>query len=669
MLEAPDEDLVLEQTPEDRKRRRRAQPRMYLALNALHAALGRAALQSMRSGVFTCVVVSVPSAGWKPVIADCARLIGHWDMVLKPSPKRRGLAPDVNATEVAEQISTGTRMLIVSEDAVACVPTLVAAADLALTISQPSDEVVRRTIACVTRSRVPPVPAGIAQGLSYDELVAGIRSGTTPEQCVSRLLAARRVHLAVPGPEDAPDLDRLAGYGAALDWCRALVADIASWRAGAAAFPPGARAVFAGPPGTGKTTLVKAFAKAAQLPLVDASLGRAFATGEGHLGDVIRSVQIAFDAARAAAPCLLFIDELDSVPDRSRLTDRAREWWTPIVNHLLTLLDGASFDGSNLVVLGATNHPSALDSALLRPGRLDRVIEIPIPRTERDCEGILRHHLEGRLAGQDLAPLTPLLLGMSGAEIMALVREAKRRARSEARTITFDDLMSVAAPPERRPKGVLLRCSVHEAGHAVGALAVGHAVHSISILQKGDSAGRVSGSPDLSDLPTRSDLEDLVVIMLCGTAAEQVLLGSRSIGAGGTAGSDLAVATETIAAMRASYGLAGDLAFRSDHVRAPALVQSDPKFLEAVERDLSRLFDRACLIMRNGEDAVRRLSDALMVHRFLTGRQVEALLGVVPIPRHRESSSMVTVRHPDPQCEETSGVQRASTTVGHVSSG
>lgn len=192
-----------------------------------------------------------------------------------------------------------------------------------------------------------------------------------------------------------PRVETLSGYGLAKDWASDLRTDLPLWAKGEVTWPEmSTRLLLSGPPGTGKTTFARALCNSLQLPLLATSVGRWLEPG--YLGDVLISMTATFEAATAAAPCILFVDEADNMGRRSSRSRDHGDYWDSVVNRLLELLDGAcKTDG--VIILAATNAPEKIDPALLRSGRLERHIIIPPPDREA-LTGILRHHLGGDIA-------------------------------------------------------------------------------------------------------------------------------------------------------------------------------------------------------------------------------------------------------------------------------
>ncbi len=193
------------------------------------------------------------------------------------------------------------------------------------TRAAPTPELMRKAIRLHTgRSRVPALTAMDIGGLDLLDLAAALRPKTTPRACVERLKAASASRSVSTSNDATPLLEDLPGYGAARDWCLATLADIEAGRAGVLSAGELESAVFYGPPGTGKTTLARSLAKSARVPLIETRVAAWLQHREGALGDFLQQVADVFARARSAAPCVLFVDELDSLPDRSQLDSRGK---------------------------------------------------------------------------------------------------------------------------------------------------------------------------------------------------------------------------------------------------------------------------------------------------------------------------------------------------------
>lgn len=352
---------------------------------------------------------------------------------------------------------------------------------------------------------------------------------------------------------EALGLDDLFGYGDAEIWARRLVEEMAAYRAGALSWRDvDSGMLLVGPPGTGKTELARRIAGAANLQLVSTSYAEWQSAGDGHLGDVTKAIRATFDRAREHAPSLVFIDEIDSLPARG--TTRYAEWYTSIVNALLEALDGR--DGrQGVVVVAACNADDRIDPALTRPGRLNRVVRVPLPDAAA-LSGILASKLDGAFAAADLLPLVTTSEGSaSGADMTRVARDVRRMARKAGREVTLEDVREAMFPPDDRSDDDLRRVAVHEAGHVVAAFAQGDVPFFASVVSAWGTQGSVSYDPKRSTVFTTDTLRAQLTRLLAGRAAEEVVLGSVSTGSGGGPRSDLALATGLAVTIAGTSGL------------------------------------------------------------------------------------------------------------------
>ncbi|WPE23496.1 ATP-dependent zinc metalloprotease FtsH (plasmid) [Shinella zoogloeoides] len=204
-------------------------------------------------------------------------------------------------------------------------------------------------------------------------------------------------------------VEALAGYGPARDWALDLKADLSLWRDGKLRWDEmSTKLLLSGPPGTGKTTFARALCNTLQVPLLATSVANWLEPG--YLGEVLRRMSGAFALAGEKAPAILFIDEIDNIGTRQGAGSRNYDdYWTSLINRLLELLDGAS-KSEGVIVIGATNLPEKIDPAILRSGRLETHVRIPMPDAET-LIGILGHHLgddlEAVLASAPAPATTP----------------------------------------------------------------------------------------------------------------------------------------------------------------------------------------------------------------------------------------------------------------------
>lgn len=344
----------------------------------------------------------------------------------------------------------------------------------------------------------------------------------------------------------------------------------------------GARApkgvLLVGPPGTGKTLLARAVAGEAGVPFFSIS-GSEFV--EMFVGVGAARVRDLFEQARKAAPCIIFIDELDAL-GRARtagIVSGGHDEKEQTLNQLLVELDG--FDpSSGIVLLAATNRPEILDPALTRAGRFDRQVTLDRPDRKGRAAILAVHVRKVKLApGIDLDQLAGLTPGFTGADLANLVNEAALAAtRAKREAVTMEDFTTaierIVAGIERRSRLLNAeerrRVAYHELGHALVALSIPGAdpVHKVSIIPRGVGALGYTLQRPTEDrfLLTASELKGRMAVLLGGRAAEELVFGEISTGAQ----DDLMRATEIARGMVTRYGMVealGEVAYETETSR------------------------------------------------------------------------------------------------------
>ncbi|MFL4903797.1 ATP-dependent zinc metalloprotease FtsH [Streptomyces sp. MMS24-I2-30] len=401
--------------------------------------------------------------------------------------------------------------------------------------------------------------------------------------------------------------------------------------------------IMVGPPGTGKTLLARAVAGEADVPFLSVT-GSAFV--EMFVGVGASRVRDLFDDARKRAPSIVFIDEIDALGSRraggTRLGGNDEREQT--LNQLLSEMDG--FDqSSGIVVLAATNRPDALDPALLRPGRFDRQVTVPLPN-QAERAAILAVHARDKFLAPDtdldaLARATP---GFSGADLANLVNEgainAVRNNRTRIEPHDLDTARDRVLLGRRESSNALLpeerrSVAVHESGHALVAALCEHAdpVAKVTILPAGVTLGVTEQLPEAErHLYSESYLTDLLAVRLGGRAAELVVFGEGSTGAA----NDLAGATQIATRMVREFGLSAELgpigygSSRPHYLgettdepgRPPYSEQTQHIVDEEVARLLRRAERHAITLLRDHRPALERLAAQLVTKETVDGSVV-----------------------------------------------
>lgn len=394
-----------------------------------------------------------------------------------------------------------------------------------------------------------------------------------------------------------------------------------------------------GPPGTGKTLLARAVAGEANVQFLSIS-GSDFV--EMYVGVGASRVRDLFEQAKKMAPAIIFIDEIDAVGrKRGSGLGGGHDEKEQTLNQMLVEMDG--FDRTEgVIVLAATNRPDILDPALLRPGRFDRQIQVGRPDV-KGREDILKVHAKGKRLDStvDLSLVARTTTGFTGADLSNLLNEAAiLAARSNRPVLNMDDLneamMKITAGPEKRsrvPQRKDLTCTaIHEAGHAIAMyhLPTQERVLQISIVPRGNSLGATWYFPkDDSSNMTRNEMFEQIVSLLGGRVAEALMLGDISVGAS----NDIDRATKLARDMVARYGMCeklGTVSYLDDgEVFIGRDYQTTKSYSEKVagtiDDEVKALIDRAYAhcerILRENETKLREVSDYLLAHETMSGKQ------------------------------------------------
>ena len=389
-----------------------------------------------------------------------------------------------------------------------------------------------------------------------------------------------------------------------------------------------------GPPGTGKTLLARAVAGEAGRPVITAA-GSDF--NEMYVGVGARRVRQLAKLAREQAPCIVFIDEFDSLGGRRGRPNRSGEEEVTL-NQLLVEMDGLA-GSEGIIWMAATNREDMLDPAVRRPGRFDRVVEVALP-THVDRLEILKIHAgKKKLASDvDLDRLAGLTVGHSGADLANLLNEATIIAVHEE-----SETISAAHIEQARDRILLGRVrsgvvigemerrliAVHEAGHAIVGLVAcpEDKLHKVTIEARGRSLGAAHFAPEADrHLYPKRYLEGVIAKALGGRAAELVFFGPDAVTSG--AGSDLVQATGIARRMVAEFGMSPEVGLVSAEASSPNGQPSgglQSQIDTGVRALITAQAERAESIVREHRRAVDALATALLVHEMLPASAVIAI--------------------------------------------
>lgn len=525
-----------------------------------------------------------------------------------------------------------TVILFRSQEAVP--PELRYALDAILDVPPPGVRLVRGVVRWAYSQTVTERQAEIIAASNWKRLKLAMRRGRPISRIFSILekMADAEKAETIPkdsSPKDELRLENLAGYGEAKDWGLDLARDLADWRAGTISWDDVDKGVLlSGPPGTGKTMFARALAATCGVKLIATSYAKWQA--KGYLNDFLKAMQKSFKEAKAAAPTILFIDELDAFGSRDSAEGSNASYDIKTITALLEELDGVD-DREGVIVVAACNHPKRVDTAILRAGRLDRHVEISLPDMGTR-EAIFRMHLHGCLSEDDYRSFATATEGLSGAEIEKVVRNARRTARQRRATITSQDVIMHLPLMLDIPRRILRANAVHEIGHAVVGTVLGMDLVNVVIVDRVrvdgnlQSLGHARFRRDPWIRRTKRHYLDLIAMTLAGMAAEDAFLGGHDDGAAGNDGSDLVEATKTAMALERTYGMGAKLASYGNPVRFPEGGSFDPMLLPRVDVLLHEQFDRAKSILLRHRQACKTLAAELASRRTLPGQEVRDAL-------------------------------------------
>jgi cell division protease FtsH len=407
-----------------------------------------------------------------------------------------------------------------------------------------------------------------------------------------------------------------------------------------------------GPPGTGKTLLARAIAGEANVPFFSIS-GSDFV--EMFVGVGASRVRDLFEQGKKNAPCIIFIDEIDAVGrHRGAGLGGGHDEREQTLNQLLVEMDGfESNDG--VILIAASNRPDVLDPALLRPGRFDRQVVVPLPDI-RGREGILKVHTRKIPLSEDvdisvIARGTP---GFSGAALANLVNEAALNAARYSRKLVamsdFEGAKDKVLMGKERRSMVITEAdkrvtAYHESGHALVAYMIpgSDPLHKVTIIPRGMALGLTQQLPETDKHNyTKEFVEGQICILMGGRCAEKIFLETETTGAA----NDIEVATERARKMVTEWGMSptmGPLSFgkKEEQIFLGREISQHRDYSEAtairIDEEVRRIveegYQRAWNVLESNRDALVRLAEALLEYETLASWEIEAIIKGEPIEK------------------------------------
>uniref|UniRef100_A0A672J9T3 ATP-dependent zinc metalloprotease YME1L1 n=1 Tax=Salarias fasciatus TaxID=181472 RepID=A0A672J9T3_SALFA len=383
-----------------------------------------------------------------------------------------------------------------------------------------------------------------------------------------------------------------------------------------------------GPPGTGKTLLARAVAGEADVPFYYAS-GSEF--DEMFVGVGASRIRNLFKEAKANAPCVIFIDELDSVGGK-RIESPMHPYSRQTINQLLAEMDGFK-PNEGVIVIGATNFAEALDNALVRPGRFDMQVTVPRPDVKGRTE-ILNWYLSKIKVDPEI--IARGTVGFSGAELENLVNQAALKAAVDGKEmVTMKDLEfakdKILMGPERRSVEIDKKnktiTAYHESGHAIVAYYTKDAmpINKATIMPRGPTLGHVSMLPENDRWSeTRAQLLAQMDVSMGGRVAEELIFGDDYITTG--ASSDFDGATKIAKMMVTRFGMSDKLGVMT----YGDVSKQSPETQAAIEQEVRALlkdsYDRAKNILKTYSKEHKKLADALLTYETLDAKEIQMVL-------------------------------------------
>lgn len=432
--------------------------------------------------------------------------------------------------------------------------------------------------------------------LTTPDLVAHIRRARPVDDCLAGLRQSACPQILKPN-YSAIRLQDVVGYGDAKTWALELVHDMDSWRGGKLDWEDvdHRAVVLSGPPGTGKTSFAGILAGSLNVPLIASNVAEWHS--HKHLSGTLNRMKEVFAEAISSAPCVLLIDEVDGISNRTQIGGDYVEYWTQIVNLMLVLVTEA-LGTHGVIIVGAANHLERIDPALLRAGRLGRQIRIELPDADA-IAGILTSYIGARVQREKLSLLAQGLVGQTGADIEDLVRAAKATARRAGRTFSISDIEENIQGPQKNLSPIeRRRIAIYRNAQRIVADVLGLTEMA---PRDGEVVRHLSSYLAQGRFPTEQTCNDVLAVIMAGRAGEEIVFGDVSTLGSGHLSSDLAVATAIAKDLefKTGFGECGVIYFDNlSHLTVSAVASVRRRIEAALARASRVLLDNAVELER-----------------------------------------------------------------------
>lgn len=561
-------------------------------------------------------IILVPDVAWvAPLTVAIDELGGA--VHATPSREKSSVASDL---DVILRIEDGASVWVATD--LSQVPELAKrTAERIVTISGLTSSAIAEAIALVTGEPIS-IDDTDWKGLSLALVATSIRAGETAQSCRERLRRwASHTSEEASSDVDAGEVTSPPAFGPSASWLAETITLLERLKTGSVPKSFLRHAMLVGPPGSGKTTMVEHLAQRAAVPLERMSVAALFAGGTGYLDSVVRQIVSFFETLRAhEGPAIGVIEEIDALSIRSAGIGRNDAYWTTVVTGVLLAIDDLNASDSPVLLIGTTNRPQDVDTAICRPGRIGRIVEVGAPETVDEVSAVLRYHLGSDLGEAPLTDLARLWLGESQAQLADRVAAARTKALLAGRPPALADLDPDREEQNAERAADLRRIALHEAAHAAVAHCLGRQVETMTLHMGPSINGLTRLTPRLLGATYDERLDE--VCIACAGRAADAHFGER---VDDGSASDLIKASLAVANLYLSSGLSETLMSLPPEVVTRELT-TNLILQDTVETILQEQMNRATELVVGHHEAIERLALALLERRALSEDEIAAVL-------------------------------------------